>query len=380
MRICHVGFNFFPGRGLTIFYEFALNQARQGIKVTAIAPGRPDEPAFQIVDGIRVHRIALSSIGRFSLDRIRFLIRASQIIRSEAFDLIHVYAFAGAGPLPLLAGRRRSKWLYDCQSSAIKPPFLRLQNWLIRVEASLFDAVTVLSEGIRDIVFGEGRSIQAIVPLGANLDHFMPRSPDPALMSRFGFSGTDCIFAYCGTLDHNRRIDKLLAAFSVVARSEETAKLLIVGDGSELEALKNQARALGLQDRITFTGFVPYTDIPAYLSIARIALAFVPMEPHFEHQPPTKTVEYLAQGLPVLATNTAGNRVFVQHEFNGLLCEDRAESVGLSMLELIRDTGKRTRLAANARDSVRAYDWSEIVRTQVVPVYRNVLREGRFAR
>ncbi len=380
MRVCHVGFNYFPGRGLTIFYEFARNQAQQGLQVSVIAPGRPDEPRLQVIDGIRVHRIPLASIGRFSLDRIRFLIRAAQILRSDAFDLVHVYAFVGAGPLPLLAGRRRSKWLYDCQSSAIKPPLLRLQNRLIRVEASPFDGITVLSEGIRDIVFGAGRSVQAIVPLGANFEHFKPGPADPALLSRLGFAGTDCIFAYCGTLDQNRRIDRLLAAFSSVARKAETARLLIIGEGSELEALKKQARYMGLENRIVFTGFVPYVDVPACLSLARVALAFVPMEPHFEHQPPTKTVEYLAQGLPVIATNTAGNRVFVQHGFNGLLCDDRAESVARSMLELIRDTGKGARLAANARDSVRAYDWSEIVRTRVIPVYRDILREGRFAR
>ena len=324
LRVCHIGFNFFPGQGLTIFYEFARHQARQGLDVSVIAPGRPDEPVLEVIDGVRVHRVTLHSIGRFSFDRIRFLIRASRILRRQAFDLIHVYAFVGAGLLRLLSGRSGARWLYDCQTSAIKPPLLGLQNWLIRMESRGFDAITVLSTGIRDIVFGRGTPVAAIVPLGADFERFQPMAPDRTLMSRLGISAADCVLCYCGTLDHNRRMDKLIDAFAFTARQDDSAKLLVIGDGSALGELKEQVRRLQLGDRVVFTGLVPYNEIPAYLSIATIGLAFISMDACFEHQPPTKTVEYLAQGLPVIASDTAGNRVFIRHDVNGGLSIDKA--------------------------------------------------------
>lgn len=380
MRICHIGFNFFPGQGLTIFYEFARHQARQGLDVSAIAPGRPGEPAFEIIDGVRLHRIPLDSIGRFSFDRFRFLIRAARIVRSNVFDLIHTYAFVGAVFLPLLCPRRGLRWLYDCQTSAIKPPLLSLQNLLIRLESYSFDTVTVLSEGIRDIVFGPGTPVAAIVPLGADFEHFRPGPPDPALRSRYGISETDCVLCYCGTLDHNRRMDKLIDAFAFAARHETATKLLIIGDGSALDELKERARDLRLHDRIIFTGYVPYAEIPAHLALASIAVAFVSMDPCFEHQPPTKTVEYLAQGLPVIASNTAGNRVFIRHDFNGVLSLDSAEAYGQAMLDLVRDADRRLRLAASARESAKEFDWAEIVRTKVIPLYRTILRDRRLTK
>jgi len=380
MRICHIGFNFFPGQGLTIFYEFARHQARQGLDVTAIAPGRPGEPAFEIIDGVRLHRIPLDSIGRFSFDRFRFLVRAARIVRGNVFDLIHTYAFVGAVFLPLLCPRRDLRWLYDCQTSAIKPPLLSLQNRLIRLESYSFDTVTVLSGGIRDIVFGPGTPVAAIMPLGADFEHFRPKPPDPALRSRYGISETDCVLCYCGTLDHNRRMDKLIDAFAFAARQETTAKLLIIGDGSALDELKERARDLRLHDRIIFTGYVPYAEIPAHLALARIALAFVSMDPCFEHQPPTKTVEYLAQGLPVIASDTAGNRVFIRHDFNGVLSLDSAEAHGQAMLDLVRDADRRLRLAGSARESAKPFDWSEIVRTKVIPLYRTILRDRRLTK
>jgi len=374
LRVCHIGFNFFPGQGLTIFYEFARHQARQGLDVSVIAPGRPDEPVLEVIDGVRVHRVTLHSIGRFSFDRIRFLIRASRILRRQAFDLIHVYAFVGAGLLRLLSGRSGARWLYDCQTSAIKPPLLGLQNWLIRMESRGFDAITVLSTGIRDIVFGRGTPVAAIVPLGADFERFQRMAPDRTLMSRLGISAADCVLCYCGTLDHNRRMDKLIDAFAFTARQDDSAKLLVIGDGSALGELKEQVRRLQLGDRVVFTGLVPYNEIPAYLSIATIGLAFISMDACFEHQPPTKTVEYLAQGLPVIASDTAGNRAFVRHDVNGILSPDTTEAYGRAMLELVRDTGRRQRLAGNARDSVKDFEWKEIVSNIVIPAYQEILR------
>ncbi|MDP1613828.1 MAG: glycosyltransferase family 4 protein [Sulfuritalea sp.] len=380
LRVCHIGFNFFPGQGLTIFYEFARHQARQGLDVTAIAPGRPGEPAFEIIDGVRLHRIPLDSIGRFSLDRVRFLIQASRILRKNDFDLIHIYAFVGAGLLPLLSQRKDALWLYDCQTSAIKPPLLSLQNRLIRLESYSFDTVTVLSEGIRDIVFGPGMPVAAIVPLGADFEHFRPRPPDPALRSRYGISETDCVLCYCGTLDHNRRMEKLIDAFAFVARQDNSAKLMIIGEGSALGELKEQVRNLKLDDRVLFTGLIPYDEIPAHLSVTAVGLAFISMDACFEHQPPTKTVEYLAQGLPVVASDTAGNRAFIRHDFNGVLSLDSSEAYGQAMLDLVRNADRRLRLAASARESVKAFDWGEIVRAKVIPLYRTILRDRRLTK
>lgn len=380
MRVCHVGFNYFPGQGLTIFYEFPRHQARQGIDVIVIAPGRTGEPERAVIDGVTVFRIPTPSIGRFSADRLKFLWKAARIIRQCRIDLVHTYAFVGCGLLPWLAGRWRSVWLYDCQTSAIKPPLLGLQNWLIRIESYSFDTVTALSAGIRDIVFAPDRPVAAIVPLGADLELFRARPPDPALRARYDIADGDCVFTYCGTLDHNRKMEKLLAAFAFAAERAPTAKLLIVGDGSALSELKELARKLKLEKRIVFTGFVPYSDIPAHLAITTVALAFISMDACFEHQPPTKTVEYLAQSLPVIATDTAGNRMFVSDGVNGLLCRDSAESCGHAMLDLIRDPAHRQRLAASARASVQAFDWAEIVRTHVIPLYRERLRDHRCAK
>jgi len=373
IRVCHVGFNFFPGQGLTVFYEFARHQARQGVDVSVIAPGRPDEPEFEIVEGVQVNRVLLNSIGRFSLDRAHFLAKASRILRNQEYDLIHVYAFVGAGLLRLSNRKLKARWLYDCQTAAIKPPLLALQNSLIRIESYGYESVTALSEGIRDRVFGTKRRVDAIVPLGADFDHFAPRSAGVELQRKFTIAPSDVVLCYCGTLDHNRRMEKLIDAFALVAARFSHAKLLVLGDGSALSELKQQARDLGLTQRIIFAGFIPYKAIPDHLALADIALAFISMDACFEYQPPTKTVEYLAQGLPVIATNTSGNRSFVSHGVNGILCNDTPAAFGQAIIDLLQSPHQIGRLAAHARVSVTAFNWESIVREKVIPHYRRLL-------
>ena len=63
---------------------------------------------------------------------------------------------------------------------------LWLQNQLIRIESYSFDVVTALSEGIRDSLFGSARRVAAIIPLGANLEHFAPRPVSASISEKLG--------------------------------------------------------------------------------------------------------------------------------------------------------------------------------------------------
>ncbi|HRE16056.1 MAG TPA: glycosyltransferase, partial [Rhodocyclaceae bacterium] len=97
------------------------------------------------------------------------------------------------------------------------------------------------------------------------------------------------------------------------------------------------------------------------------------MDACFEHQPPTKTVEYLAQGLPVIATDTAGNRSFIRHGVNGILSSDTPATFGQAIIDLLQSSHQIKELAAHARTSVTAFNWENIVREQVIPHYKKVL-------
>jgi len=196
--------------------------------------------------------------------------------------------------------------------------------------------------------------------------------PAPGVRERHGIGADEPVLIYTGNLDPDREIERLLAAFAQAAQQIPRLRLLIVGRGKALDDLQALARHLHIAERVTFAGFVPFDQVPGYLSVADVALAPVPIHSPYYQQPPTKTVEYLAAGLPTIASDTEGNRVFIRHHHNGLLAGDTPAELAAAIVELVSDPALQQRLRAVARESVTAFDWDYIVREQLIPFYQRV--------
>ena len=149
---------------------------------------------------------------------------------------------------------------------------------------------------------------------------------------------------------------------------------MLIGDGLLLPQLRALACDLQVDKRIIWTGGVDYSAVVPYLNTADLALAYVPQNSQFNLQPPLKTVEFLACGLPTVATATKGNQRFIIHEHNGLLAEDDAVALSEGILRLVTDTALRRRIAETARCSVQQYDWRTIVAERLMPFYQEVLQ------
>jgi glycosyltransferase involved in cell wall biosynthesis len=125
---------------------------------------------------------------------------------------------------------------------------------------------------------------------------------------------------------------------------------------------------------VFFLGYVNYAEVPKFLSVADIAISYVPIIPAFDAQPPVKTVEYLACSLPVIATSTRGNKRFIVHEWNGLLTKDDPTSLSEAIIRLSEDAHLRETLSRRARSSVKNHDWKTIVHRRILPAYQKILQ------
>ena len=131
-----------------------------------------------------------------------------------------------------------------------------------------------------------------------------------------------------------------------------------------------------IEAKILLTGYIPYEDIPAFLNGSDAGLAFVPITRAFDIQPPRKTVDYLACGLPVVATDTAGNRKFIKEGVNGFLVKDEPGELASAMEKLMKREGLYCKMANNASNSVRNYSYDRIVNSIVIPAYQKHNGEG----
>jgi glycosyltransferase involved in cell wall biosynthesis len=140
--------------------------------------------------------------------------------------------------------------------------------------------------------------------------------------------------------------------------------LLLVGEGPALPALKQQASALGITQRVTFTGLVDRD------TVARMVAAFdIALQPKaVEYCSPLKLFEYMALGKAIVAPDQPNIREVLEPELSGLLFDpEDPRSLTRAIARLAGDEELRLRLGAEAARTIaaRGHTWAENARRVV---------------
>jgi phosphatidylinositol alpha-1,6-mannosyltransferase len=144
----------------------------------------------------------------------------------------------------------------------------------------------------------------ALVTNGVDTDRFVPM--DGGEMRReLGIGPGDFVLGFEGSVERWYALDRVIAALPELLRHRPDTRLLVVGGSlftGYLDELKQQARDLGVLDRIIFTGTVRYHDLPRY--IAPMDLCLMPLSPPqwVDIALPNKFFEYSACGKPILSS------------------------------------------------------------------------------
>ncbi|HLE15724.1 MAG TPA: glycosyltransferase [Anaerolineales bacterium] len=213
------------------------------------------------------------------------------------------------------------------------------------------DLVIAPSPGIKEVLrkFGVDGNVE-IVPNGVDLAPFQMQV-EPIQRAELGFQGDQVILTYMGRLGPEKNLPFLLRAFKGVALTYDHVGLLIVGDGPERENLVEQARLLGIANRVHFTGMIPYSQLPRYLAAADAFVTASVTEVH-----PLSVIESMAAGLPVLGIQSPGVGDIVEHGVTGLIAPDQDLAVFTAgMVRLVTDPQLRNRMSEQARAAATNY-------------------------
>ena len=226
-------------------------------------------------------------------------------------------------------------------------------------------------------IFGDNRQFEE-VPIGVDLEHFAP-GRNVQLRSKLGLSDDDLVALYVGTISKQRSLWNMLEAFAKAADQVSNLHLLVLGwpEHAWLTEMQPHIHEFGLADKVHYCGYRPYSDMPQYFQAADIGLGFVPITPWYDKAPVLKTMEYLAAGLPVVATATEGNALYITHEENGLLVGDTPEAFAAGIVKVATDSSLRNRFKGAARESIRPYSWQTIVSDKLLPAYERALAKKR---
>lgn len=193
-----------------------------------------------------------------------------------------------------------------------------LYRWVVPRAARVF----VQSDGMAQVFAARsGRTAGLVaVPMGVNPSELRGVPPTRRALP----DGAPFTMMYLGSMDRDRRIDFLLdvlVALRAHAPAVDWRLRLVGGANTEPEFAWLQARvhALGLDACVTMTGPVPRARAWALAADCQVGLSAIPRGPVYDVSSPTKVLEYLAIGLPVLV-NDIPDQAHVVARTGGGLC------------------------------------------------------------
>ncbi|MTD14321.1 glycosyltransferase [Nakamurella sp. YIM 132087] len=211
-----------------------------------------------------------------------------------------------------------------------------------------------------------------VVPNGVDVQRISPRSGPvtPADAGRF-------VVGFAGSLKPWHGVEVLLEAVARLHRSDRRWAALVVGDGPRRVALAGSAAASDLGTALEFNGAVPADAVVTQLRRMDIACAPYPVAQD-QYFSPLKVYEYLAAGLPVVASGVGQLPAALDHGRLGVLVPpgDPA-ALALALHRLRSDTALRTDLARRGRArAVAAHTWADVVRRSLAPLGGLVRGDG----
>ena len=205
-----------------------------------------------------------------------------------------------------------------------------------------------------------------IIPTGIEVEKFYKENTDPAkleeIRKKHGLNKGDFVILYVGRLGQEKSVDVLIEAHQELAR-EYKAKLLIVGDGPDMDTYKNLVHKLKIDDNVIFTGKVPWTEVTLYYQIADIFATASKSETQG-----LTVIEAMAASLPVVAVDDESFRNVIVDGLNGHLFDTKKEYKKY-VKSFIDEPSKLQQFSKQARINADTYS-SKYFAERVLDVYR----------
>ncbi|MCO6496351.1 MAG: glycosyltransferase [Chitinophagaceae bacterium] len=183
-----------------------------------------------------------------------------------------------------------------------------------------------------------------------------PYGPNPVFFDIMpGYKGSQ--FISVGRFVEKKAPHLTIMSFNEVLETNNSTKLIMIGDGPLLPVCKDLAKALNISDKIEFFGVQPPETIRKIMeeSIAFVQHSVIGSNGDSEGTP-VAVLEAQAAGLPVIATNHAGIPDVVLHEKSGLLCDERdTNGMASNMLRILREDGLAKRLGLAGKQRVKEH-------------------------
>lgn len=186
------------------------------------------------------------------------------------------------------------------------------------------------------------------------------------LRKEFKLKNTDIIIGSVGRIAKEKSFDKEIKAIKELLEINKNIKLMIIGDGPELDNLKKLVKDLNIENNVIFTGKVNYDLIPSYYNLFNIMVSFSKTETQG-----LTIIEGLAASLPVLCIKDESFEAMVENNYNGYLFKNNKEFLELAQ-KLINNSKLYEIMCKNAKNSIYKYS-KEVFASEILKIYSKAI-------
>ena len=347
----------------------ALTLRDAGFEVDIICDSEPGRPHFERLDGVTVMRVPLQHKRSGTL-RYLFEYAAMPLLSAGAlalgslrgrYDFVEIDTMPdwllGAAIVPKLLGAKVVLYMFENMAELLATdndlphshPLVRFLDWIEKTCASAADSVLTPYEKARERLIDAGIPGEKILFIanGPDEDEFLSQIEDiertRSLVHTDGFR-----LVTHGSLLERYGIQTLIQAVGELRDRIPELRLDIVGFGEYEEDLRALTSNLNLNDKVTFVGPVPFTEMAAALLKADLGVV-----PYWLDGMPNKLMEYLLLGIPAIVSDFPTMRLYFGDDAIRYVPAEQVDALAEAIDELFRNPQKRQELATNGMRQYR---------------------------
>jgi len=252
-------------------------------------------------------------------------------------------------------------------------------RWLIyRIVLPRVDHIFAQSDRMAEELIARGLDKKKItaVPMGVDMECIDSGRIEPPRDARIRERRT---IVYLGTLGRARRIDFLLDTMNIVREEVPTALLVLAGDAPEPADRAWLDKCIADRDLgncVIRTGWLKGEHAWQYVCASEVAVSPLPRGFPWDVASPTKVVEYLALGVPVVANDQPDQEKVLRESAAGICVPYEPVAFGKAIIRLLQDKGEALDTGSRGPGYVRKERSYNVISARLASVYRRLLVTG----
>lgn len=375
-RHCMVVHAYYPV-GETRVQREALALVSQGYEVDVLCLRGKDERPRDQEDGVQIYRLPMkrhkgSSFPLQLLEYLAFFVLAfGKLVRLHAekrYGTVQVHNLPDflvfAALFPKVMGARIILDLHDLMpeffaaktGSTMDDLLVRLVVWQEQLSCRFADHVITVTDVWKETLIRRGVPAHKVSVVMNVADSAVFRRTE----GQVARNGNGFGLIYHGTFTHRYGVDLIIRAVEQVREEIPDIRLTLLGRGESLEDLVQLTEALNLQEHVTIGGTLHVSKLPPLIAEADVGIVPNRSNIFTDGLLPTKLMEYVALGTPVIAARTPTISTYFDDSMVQFFEPGSVEDLAHSILSLYGDRQRLSQLAQQADNFNRQYSWERV--------------------